>query len=79
MNKKVKHPFLSRSLDPEMTQEEIAAALGMSRARVSQIERSGLERLERCKRMIDRGFPIDVAVQSCKGNTRPWHSGLKKT
>lgn len=79
MNKKVTHPFLSRSLEPEMTTERIAQALGMSRARVSQIERSGLDRLRRCFNMIENGFPVDVAVQSCKGNTRPWHSGLKKT
>lgn len=51
----------------ERTYEEVASALGMSVARVGQIERSGLARLQACFELIEQGIAIDAAVEQCKG------------
>ena len=51
----------------ERTYEEVANALGMSVARVGQIERSALARLQACLELIEQGIAIDAAIERCKG------------
>lgn len=51
----------------ERTYDEVASALGMSVARVGQIERSGMARLRECFALIESGVAIDDAIERCKG------------
>jgi hypothetical protein len=60
-------PFLTRTLDVEASYDEVAAAMGISVARVGQLECTGLQRLRRCFEMIAAGVPIDTAVEACRG------------
>ncbi len=60
-------PFLTRGLAEGASYDEVAAALGISVARVGQIESTGLERMRRCFELIDSGVPVDVAVEVCRG------------
>lgn len=62
-------PFLTRTLDVEASYDEVAAALGISVARVGQLESTGLERLRRCLEMVESGVPIDTAIEVCRGRT----------
>jgi hypothetical protein len=64
--------FLTRTLDVEASYDEVAAAMGISVARVGQLEITGLERMRRCFAMIESGVPVDAAVEACRGqNGRP--------
>lgn len=60
-------PYLTRYLDVERSYDEVATALGISVARVGQLESTGLQRLRRCFEMIESGVPIDTAVEACRG------------
>ena len=62
---------MTRGLEPEASQDEIAIALGVSRARVAQIEVRALDRLRRCFALIEGGVKVDVAVDMCRGKWRP--------
>jgi hypothetical protein len=58
---------------------EIATVLGISRARVAQLECSGLERLRRCLELIEAGVSVDAAVMACRRTSgRPRTSKRKR-
>lgn len=50
---------------PVRTLEEVAAVLGVSRARAGQLELSAFERVRKCWRLIDDGMDVDTAVELC--------------
>lgn len=67
-----KVPFLTRSIAEGATYQEIASVLGVSVARVGQLEATAMERFRRCWEMIEAGTPVDDAIEACKGrNGRP--------
>lgn len=50
----------------------VAKRMGISVARVGQLEESGLARLRQCFALIDQGVAVDRAIAACKGtNGRP--------
>jgi hypothetical protein len=63
----VSTPYLTRQIDVEHSYEQVAQDLGISVARVGQLEFNALDRMRRCFALIDEGMPVDAAVAACKG------------
>lgn len=51
----------------ERTYAEVAEALGMTVARVGQLERAALLRMRRCLDLIEGGLDVDAAIIACRG------------
>jgi uncharacterized coiled-coil protein SlyX len=69
-----KTPYVTRGL-AQRSYKQVAAAMGLSVARVGQLEESGLTRLRRCFEMIEAGTAVDVAIEACRGPHRTTSEG----
>jgi threonine dehydratase len=65
----VSTPYLTRQIDVDRSYEQVAAAMGISVARVGQLEFNALDRMRRCFALIDEGMAVDAAVELCKGKS----------
>lgn len=60
-------PYLTRELADGASYAECAQVLGVSVARVGQLEHTGLARLRRCLDLIESGTSVDDAIAACRG------------
>lgn len=61
---------------PAMSYDQIAEALGLSKQRVVQLEKTGLARLRKCFELIERGVPIERVIERCRASAR-YRSGVR--
>jgi hypothetical protein len=70
-------PYLTRELADGASYAECAQALGVSVARVGQLEHTGLARLRRCLELIETGTSVDDAIAVCRGRVGRPRKGAK--